>query len=660
MYTIYHGPGFSERHLIDELERRGLVIRELNADTRPDDHCPNIILADHQLIEQFDGMDGLRRQCGTMSYIIANTHTESDLEVPQNWPRNMTLKAIEAGIRHTGLLIRQRMMEHTLGIERNQLLQLTNIGIALSAEKNLDTLLARILTESRNLACCDAASLFLMERHEQNRRNLIFKLTQNDTIDFPFEEKKFPLDKNSLAGFVALTGEVLCLEDVHKPPANAPWRFNSSFDREMGYHTRSMLIIPMRNHQQEVIGVLQFINRKKDRSVKLVSAAVTERETISFDRDIVTLLRALAGQAAVAIDNSILIANIQQLFEGFVSAAVTAIEQRDPTTSGHSFRVAELSTQMAMAMPRFDRPRFRSVSFSEEEIRELRYASLLHDFGKVGVREHVLVKADKLPLNGLDHMWFRYELLKEQIRRKAAEEKISLIRQAGVTAYEQKAPALDAAMHQEIEQLDHFFSEIVSANKPSILPDERYHNLEAIRMMPSFRAGDRQLELLTEAEFMALSVRKGSLTPEERSEIESHVVHTYDFLARIPWTTGLSRIPDIAVAHHEKLDGSGYPKGLSDDDIPLGSKIMTVSDIYDALTASDRPYKAAMPAPRALAILEDEAKQGLLDGDLVQLFIESKIFNVVDPQYGRTMGTLDVQVQPHRDVCDYDFEGRFD
>ncbi len=659
MYTIYHSSGFPARDLLDELKRRGMVVREVDEHFIPDQLIPGIVLADNILIKRYEDMDGLRRYFGTLSYVITNEDANADLSVPSSWPTRLTLKAIEAGLRHTGLLVRQRMMEQTLDVERNQLLQLTNIGIALSAETNLDILLEKILTECRKLASCDAASLFLMERHDDDQANLIFKMTQNDTIRFPFEEKRFPLDRNSLAGFVALTGEELNIEDVHRAPADATWKFNSSFDLEMGYHTRSMLIIPMRNHQQEVIGVLQFINRKRDANVKLTNIEITKRETISFDAEISTLLRALASQAAVAIDNSILIASIQNLFEGFVSAAVTAIEQRDPTTSGHSFRVAELTIQLAAALTRSDHYRFRQTSFSDDDLKELRYASLLHDFGKVGVREHVLVKANKLPADGLERMWFRFEVLKEQLQRRAAEDKLDLLLSKGQEAYQKQLLPIDRNLAEELAHLDKLFAEVVLSNKPSILPDERFTNLEAIRAYPSFQVADRQLQLLTDQEFLALSVRKGSLTPEERKEIESHVVHTYDFLMHIPWTKQLKNIPSLAVSHHEKLDGSGYPHGLAETDIPLGSKIMTVSDIYDALTASDRPYKAAMPAERAISILEDEVKRGLLDSDLVAIFVEAKVFGWVDPNFGRSAKKIERPVQPQRDVCDYDFEGRF-
>ncbi|MCB1050923.1 MAG: GAF domain-containing protein [Acidobacteria bacterium] len=542
-------------------------------------------------------------------------------------------------------------LQASLAHEKEQMIQLTNIGIALSAERDLNKLLTLILSEGRDFANCDAASLFLIDRSEERPR-LLFKLTQNDSISFPFQEQSFPLDKHSIAGFVALSGEELCVEDVYLPQADAPWRFNSSFDSEMGYRTRSMLVIPMKNHHNEVIGVLQFINRKKDPSVQLIDEATTLRETLPFDSEIRTLLQALASQAAVAIDNSLLLASIQNLFEGFVSASVTAIEQRDPTTSGHSFRVAELTTLLAQAAPRSGLRRFEALCLNEAELKELRYASLLHDFGKVGVREHVLVKAEKLPKGSMDAIWYRFELLKEQMRREATERILHAVIHQGPEAYEAMRQTQMETLAQQITELEQYFLEIIEANKPSILPSGRFSHLENIRRKQPFQVGNRQLQLLSEDEFLTLSVRKGSLTPEERKEIESHVVHTFNFLTRIPWTNNLKNIPALAVAHHEKLDGTGYPHGLRAPEIPIGAKMMTISDIYDALTASDRPYKTAMPAERACSILEDEAKAKLLDGDLVQVFIEAKCYQQVDPNFGKSFQAVAAPYQ--RSVCDHE------
>jgi HD-GYP domain-containing protein (c-di-GMP phosphodiesterase class II) len=551
-------------------------------------------------------------------------------------------------------LLHARLEAHQLKAqldEKNrQMVQLTAIGIALSAERNLNTLLTLILSESRKLAGCDAGSLFLVERPHDSAPRLLFKLTQNDSISFPFQEQSFPLDGHSIAGFVALSGQVLNLEDAYHPPPQAPWRFNSSFDSEMGYRTRSMLVIPMKNHQEQVLGVLQFINRKRNMATRLVDEQTTLHETVPFDEVSADLLLALASQAAVAIDNSLLLASIQSLFEGFVKAAVTAIEQRDPTTSGHSFRVAELTTLLAYALPRSGLALFRDATFDEDAMLELRYASLLHDFGKVGVREHVLVKSEKLPAHSMEILRHRFALYREMKQRRFAEALLALAEEEGLAAMQRQRPTLAVHLAAELAQLELYLREIEQANKPSILAEGRFNHLERVRDLAAVSAGGMDLRLLNEEEFQTLSLRKGSLTPTERKEIESHVMHTYSFLNHIPWTEALRRVPVLAVAHHEKLDGSGYPHGLQAEAIPLGAKMMTVSDIYDALTASDRPYKTAMSPERACAILEAEARAKLLDEAIVRVFIEARIFSRVDPRLGKTGQVVE---NPHaRSVCE--------
>ena len=411
----------------------------------------------------------------------------------------------------------------------------------------------------------------------------------------------------------------------------------------------------MKNHSGQIIGVLQFINRKTSPDIKLINNEITEGNTLPFTDELAEVLLALSSQAAIAIDNATLITQIQNLFEGFVEASVTAIEQRDPTTSGHSFRVANLTTSLALALPRSSFSRFKDLSFDQTQIREIRYASLLHDFGKVGVREHVLVKAEKLPERGLELIRLRFAVFKEQLARTIERERLDYILAHGREAYRAHAHVFDERLRSEWERFSTFFGEIEAANQPTILPEGRFNHLEQIRDQPIFMIGQGEECLLSQDEFMALSVKKGSLTPAERLEIESHVRHTFNFLKRIPWTPDLRGAPEIAYAHHEKLDGTGYPLGLSADQIPLPSKIMTVADIFDALTASDRPYKPAMPTSRALEILEAEAGRGQLDGDLVKVFIEADIFKCteqVPASFGDYPGFHKNFIQ--RNVCDID------
>ena len=651
--AVFHSPDFPHRDLLDDFE--GFSAQTVS---KPQDITVTevaILILDSSLVS--DGNDlaqWMNKTRGIVATIAEEGVADVEFVVPNAWPKSYTLKALENAMAELTLRLSRRSLRDELISQHEKIFQLTNIGLALTAETNLNRLLTMILTEGRNLASCDAASLFLIEKNN-GKEELIFKLTQNDSISFPFEEKRFPLDKKSIAGFVAVEGEILNIPDVYRIPTESPYGFNSSFDETMNYRSRSMLAIPMKNHQREVIGVLQFLNRKTDPHIKLASTDITLKHTLPFSEELANLLKALASQAAVAIENSVLISRINHLFEGFVSAAVTAIEQRDPTTSGHSFRVADLTTKLALATPKSHLPRFASLSFSDVQIKEIRYASLLHDFGKVGVREPVLVKAKKLPESGLDLIWSRFAIFKERLRRMDAEKRLSYILEHGRDNYQKHSASFDSLLEEELQRFSRFYDEIAKANNPTILPEGRFSHLAEIKELGPFQVEEREVKLLEEAEFLALSVRKGTLTPTERKEIESHVVHTYAFLKRIPWTPDLQKVPYIAVAHHEKLDGSGYPYGLKDEAIPLPSKMMAIADIFDALTASDRPYKRAMPAERALGILEAEAGANFLDEDLVRVFIESKIYqNISDT-------SIDMEPYPafsadviKRNTCDFD------
>ncbi|WP_196140883.1 HD-GYP domain-containing protein [Aliikangiella sp. G2MR2-5] len=498
--------------------------------------------------------------------------------------------------------------------------ELAKIGVALSAERDLDKLLTMVLEEGRKLGNCEAASLYLLKDENTSEPKLLFKLTQNSQIDFHFTEKQFPLTHRSLAGYVALTGEVLNIADAYQLSANSPYEFDKRFDESTGYRTHQLLVIPMRNHRGKIIGVLQFINNRDAEEKALLHKG--------FDQEREDLLLSLASQAAVAIDNSQLIENIQVLFEGFVSASVKAIESRDPVTSGHSFRVAELTTELAKALDSHQAGKYRDLSFDSSQIREIRYASLLHDFGKVGVKEDVLLKPNKLHASRLSYLELKMEWQKQILQRKFFQEIVTrkdpelLKSWSSSSEYDQ--------VKKQLKLLDEYRNVLKQANKPSLLEEEIAEELAHLfdyRMDDAYPFGKT---LLSQDDFLSLSVKKGSLTNTEREEIQSHVIHTEAFLSEIPWTDELSSVPRIAASHHEKLDGTGYPLGLDDQSIPIASKIMAIADIYDALTARDRPYKRAVANELALDILSDEAKSGKLCKVMVNTFIEAKIYGVID------------------------------
>jgi HD-GYP domain-containing protein (c-di-GMP phosphodiesterase class II) len=503
---------------------------------------------------------------------------------------------------------------------RRELQELNEIGVGLSAERDTDVLLDLILTKARAITQSDAGSLYVVEDAVDGTARLRFKLAQNDSVQVPFTEFTLPIDDASVAGHVALTGVVLQLDDAYVLPPGSRFRVNRDFDERVGYRTKSMLVVPMATPQGKVIGALQLINCKRDPAARFPTPADVLAHVIPYPPRFRDLAASLASQAAVALENSRLYQSIQTLFEGFVQASVTAIESRDPTTSGHSFRVADFTVALATAVDRDGGP-FRDVRFSPDEMKEIRYASLLHDFGKVGVREEVLVKAKKLPVGQLDMIRQRGEVIRRGLELRHARRKMDWLLQHGREGFGDRSAEWDAELATLLADLDQHLKAVAAANEPTVLPDDVS---ASIRDLAVHRYADHlgdSLTLITPDEARILAIPRGSLTPEEYEQIQSHVVHTYQFLKQIPWTKELRRVPEIARAHHEKLNGGGYPDGWRAPDIPVQTRMMTISDIFDALTSRDRPYKPAVPVERALDILGQERKSGALDGDLLRIFI---------------------------------------
>jgi len=542
-------------------------------------------------------------------------------------PRQL-LVAIRSAYREAAARREAALTRRDIATRTKEVSELTEIGIKLSTEKNYNTLLDLILFQARRITHSDAGSLYLVENDEEGRRRLRFKLTQNDSRpDIPFVEFTMALDHASLAGYAAAEGEALVFNDVYELPPDVAYSFNRSFDERYGYRTRSMLVIPMQNHHGEVIGIVQLINRKTEATAKLLSPRDADTMVQPYSPHLLKLVRSLAAQAAVALENSQLYQEIERLFEGFVRAAVTAIEQRDPTTSGHSERVADLTVGLAKVVDRAEQGPYRMVRFTGEQIRELRYAGLLHDFGKVGVREKVLVKENKLYPPDLTLIRQRHEFMHRTVQWRYEKARAEYLARQGQAGYQDFLAELDRRFAEEQVQLKTFMDLVLESNKPTVLAEGNFEALKQYSSMTYEAADGTPLPFLSPDEVRYLSIRKGTLDDTERVEIERHVNHTFDFLRDIPWTRNLSRVPDIARGHHEKLDGSGYPRKVKAPEIPVQTRMMTISDIFDALTAKDRPYKRAVPTDRALDIMKSEVAGGMLDPDLFAMFVEAKVFD---------------------------------
>lgn len=514
---------------------------------------------------------------------------------------------------------------------RAELRELNKIGMALMSERDPQKLLGLILTQARRLSASDAGSLYLVEESPDGSERLHFLRSQNDTLpDLPSPDFTLPIDESSIAGYVASTGEPLVLDDVYEMPPELPFSFNrAAFDEKFGYRAKSMLVVPMKDHKDRVVGVLQLINRKTDPDAAIHTDEDSDRWVLPYTDREVAVVQSLAGQAAVSIENGRLYQDIENLFRGFIKAASTAIDRRDPTTAGHSARVTRLTCLMAELVNEQTEGPFRDASFTADELKQLEYAGLLHDFGKVAVREEVLVKEKKLPPVMGARVEARFHLIRRTLEAEAAREKLEALASAGASDAAARLEEIDARLATALETLEGYRKAVEEADVPRVLPEEAAGVLQEIAATTFLAPDGSEQPYLTPEELHFLSIKRGNLDPAERKQIEDHVVHSYDFLVDIPWTEELSRIHEIVRGHHEKLNGKGYPDGVTGDRLSLETRIMTVCDIFDALTASDRPYKKAMPVEKALSILRMEAEEGALDPDVVELFCASGVYREV-------------------------------
>ena len=639
-FVLLHGPTWDPGDLAGAFDAEQIERRSLTTLT-PGliDERPTVLLLDETL-RRILGAPGVRSAADSGAVVVA-LGAAGEKDLPADLPgaevlsaflaypagKRQLFTALKAGYREAAARLEAARSRAEVAARSREITELTRIGVALSTERNYDVLLEMILTQARRIAQADGGSLYLVEGRDTPNPKLRFKLIQSDTLpNAGFVEFTMPIDHASQAGYVCSTGEPLVIDDVYFLPPDVEYSFNRSMDERNRYRSKSMATVPMKNHKEEVIGALQLINRKRDPEAKLRTPEDVTAQVIPFSRRSVEIVSALAGQAAVSIENSLLYEDIERLFEGFVTAAVTAIEQRDPTTFGHSGRVATMSVGLAELVDRSTDGPYRHVNFTREQIKEIRYAGLLHDFGKVGVREQVLVKAKKLYPPDLALLRSRYGFIKRTAEAEFHRARADYLDAHGRDGYEPFLAQLEGTYRNETEGLERFIRTVLQSNEPTVLPEGSFEELLGWAERRFLDIESREQAYLSDDEVRFLTIRKGSLDEAERMEIESHVTHTYRFLLQIPWTKELAQIPHIAYGHHEKLNGTGYPRKVKAAEIPIQTRMMSISDIFDALTAADRPYKRAVPLQRALDILHDEAKTGHLDGELLRMFVDGRVF----------------------------------
>jgi HD-GYP domain-containing protein (c-di-GMP phosphodiesterase class II) len=499
-----------------------------------------------------------------------------------------------------------------------QLKNLSDIGRALSGERNLNDLLTMIVDHACNFTHADGGTLYLLSDNK-----LHFKIVQNKSQGILMNgesdiESRFPpieLKESHVSAYVAIHGKPVNIPDVYDSQL-FDFTGPKKFDKANNYRSKSMLVIPMKNHEEDIIGVLQLLNAQD----------TDTGEVIPFSPDFENMTESLASQAAIAVSNVNLINDIEKLFESFVEVMATAIDEKSPVTGGHIRRVANLTMVMAEAVHAKKEGVFKNNYFSPDKFYELRIAAWMHDIGKVTTPVEVIEKAKKLQtiFDRIQFVEAKMKYIIQQAKLEGLERKTKLLEN---NAPLEEIKLLENDIQKRIEELQDIRSFILQCNEPSeFLEDEKIARLQEIQKMTFKDVDGVEVNYLTLDELKNLSIRKGSITEEERQIMQNHASITLDMLHKIPFTKKLKNIPHFAGAHHECLDGSGYPLGLKEDEIPFEGKLMAVTDIAEALTASDRPYKKAMPLEKVYSILRSMAEDRQLDKDLVELFINDEIY----------------------------------
>ncbi|PKN72989.1 MAG: metal-dependent phosphohydrolase [Deltaproteobacteria bacterium HGW-Deltaproteobacteria-10] len=494
-----------------------------------------------------------------------------------------------------------------------QIKRLTEIGTALSAEKDLDRLLEMIVDEARKFTNADAGTLYIMSDDETQ---LNFAIVQNNSlgirmggtggkITWPpvnLKNSDGSFNKANVSAYVAISGQAVNIPDVYSA-AGFNFEGTKKFDQKTGYHSQSMLVVPLRNHENDIIGVLQLLD----------ALDPVTGEIIEFSSEYEEMILSLASQAAIALSNNRLILDLENLLESFIKTIAMAIDEKSPYTGGHVKRVAELTMTMARKINSVNYGKFAGIDFSDNQMQELRIAAWLHDVGKITTPEYVVDKATKLQTvhDRIHDVKTRIELLKKDCLQGTQNNKTDDA--AGSAAKEIKALDDDYRFLLEVNQGSEFTN------------DEMIARIKEIARR-KWSAGDSTYPLLSEEEVYNLCIRRGTLTDEERNIINNHALVTQKMLSQLPFPKKMRHIADYAAAHHEKIDGTGYPQGLKGDQLSLQSRIIAIADVFEALTAKDRPYKKGKSIAEALKIMEFMVKDNHIDADLFELFVKEKVY----------------------------------
>ncbi|CAN2039232.1 hypothetical protein GMMP15_1110019 [Candidatus Magnetomoraceae bacterium gMMP-15] len=418
-----------------------------------------------------------------------------------------------------------------------------------------------------------------------------------------------------MSSYAAVTGKIVNIPNVYETKEDFDFTGPRNYDAATGYNSKSMLVIPMKNHENDIIGVLQLLNAQ-DRDTQ---------EVIPFSSDYIDMVASLASQAAIALTNAQLIQNLKKLFYSFIQSIATAIDEKSPYTGGHIRRVVELTMMIAEKINVTKDGPFKDIHFTKDEMEEMRIAAWMHDVGKIVTPEHVLDKGTRLDaiINRIHLIETRFRFIERSIENAHLKRKIELLENRKDSEAELKQ--IDNELTEHLKTCHEELEFIKSCNIIGFMSDENIDKIKEIAAKTYYMA-DEKHPYLTEDEVKNLCIRKGTLTIEERLIVEHHATMTFKMLNQLPFPKNLSKVPEYASGHHEKLDGSGYPRGLSEDELPWQTRIMAVADIFEALTAKDRPYRQPMKLSQAIKILGFMKKDRHIDPDVYDLLIEKELY----------------------------------
>ena len=511
--------------------------------------------------------------------------------------------------------------------------RLQEIGLALSTEDDINVIFELIMDEAKNITNADGRTLYMIS---DDAKTMKFEIMATESMNFAqggttgieikippmqlFDEEGNP-NHSSIVTYSANTGKTVNIKDAYKEKG-FDFTGAKTFDKNTGYRTQSVLSVPLKNHENDIVGVMQLINAKDPQSGK----------TISFSADMQHQIESLASQGAVALTNKRLVAELKSLFESFIQLIATAIDKKSPYTGGHCERVPEITMLLADAVEKTTEGKYADFTMTEDERYELYLAGWLHDCGKVATPPHVVDKGMKLETitDRIEVMDTRFEVLKRDAEIAKLKKQIELMTKGSVNG---EIKTLEEDLTTRIEELSLDQTFIQKTNRGGEFMEEEDQKRVADIGNYKWNLEGEETNFFDEKDVRNLQIPKGTLLPEEREIINDHIVITIDMLNKLPYPKNLRKIPEFAGGHHEKLDGTGYPKGLKDEEMSVQAKMMAIADIYEALTAADRPYKDGKKLSQAMRIMGFMKKDYEIDEELFAIFVKSGVYKQYAEKY---------------------------